>query len=52
VDDEAQETIARFRGPDQSRPHEHDALCRMGGTVPLGYEVKDRKLVVHETDGR
>jgi DNA invertase Pin-like site-specific DNA recombinase len=22
----------------------------MGGTVPLGYEVKDRKLVVRETD--
>ena len=22
----------------------------MGGNVPLGYEVRDRKLVVHETD--
>jgi site-specific DNA recombinase len=22
----------------------------MGGTVPLGYEVRDRKLVVHETE--
>ena len=22
----------------------------MGGNVPLGYEVKDRKLVVHEAD--
>jgi site-specific DNA recombinase len=24
----------------------------MGGTVPLGYDVKDRKLVVHKTEAR
>ena len=44
----------RARGHRRAHPRQDRGIAAkgmwMGGNVPLGYEVKDRKLVVHEAD--